>query len=576
MSDGLRTNHQNETPGVQSEKMELRQTTSDDTQNQADSGAKSHDTNTSRVDETAKTTDVKESPSGESLSGVSAVSGGTDKGEKSAVRKEAGESKESPKSVPSDGGEVKHVDTETKAKSKRKKKNKKTPKEDTSKTTSESSSAKNVESKESKKQTKPKAVSPSSDTSKTASEVGSAKKATKKESKKQTKDKGSAEDLNANTKLKAKASEQKGPTIPGTSAEASRIDLLQSSTAEKFTKNDVRRTALVNEFVAQIHKFCIEQGFEPTGRQYMRARANLFELVGLRNLYMEHLKKTAAKACNFTKDRIRRKLFLTSNHKPSVDFLVGIVSGVPGCGKSTLVRKLLDSPISCYVALANPATERDYRGTSNVMTLDDLLLAKVPMSSDLLIVDEYTLAESAEILLLQRRLRSSLVLLVGDVAQGRSNNASNIEYLTLPVIYRKITSHRIGEETAKACSKQGNRIRSAGRKDKLILVDYEGETEETEKNLAFTEETRDDVKDCGYDCSLVSEVQGLEYESVTLFLRNTDRAAASDHHKRTVSMTRHKSLLIIRAEQEIGQPFLMGELSVSSKRPSNAHVYSSE
>lgn len=374
------------------------------------------------------------------------------------------------------------------------------------------------------------------------------------------------------TRKSSKSSGAPEKVVPGLRFDGNKVNL-QSNTAEKFKPNDQRRNSLISEFLSEVHEKCLKNGFEYSGRQYMRCKANFFELVKLPALFDKHLKGCMAHACHLEKQRIKHKLILLRTLRPSVDFLVGIISGVPGSGKSTLVRELLKGKHSVVCALANPALVGDYSGIQGVHKMEDIMLSAIPMTADILIIDEYTLAESAEILLLQRKLRASLLLLVGDVAQGTATHASSIEYLALPVVYRSDVSHRLGPETTKLCGKQGNRMVSKGKKDRVTVTDYEGETDATEKNIAFTKATVDDLKDMGYDCSLVKDVQGKEYESVTLFMRNEDRKAVANRHMRLVALTRHKSLLIIRAETEIRQAFMTGDLDIASKS-SNSHKYS--
>nr|AEP04415.1 beta-b protein [Barley stripe mosaic virus] len=388
-------------------------------------------------------------------------------------------------------------------------------------------------------------------------------------------------DLKDETRESPQVGENVSENYTGVSKEAARQRKtpksvkMQSNLADKFKANDTRRSELINKFQQFVHETCLKSDFEYTGRQYFRARSNFFEMIRLTSLYDKHLKECMARACTLERERLKRKLLLVRALKPAVDFLTGIISGVPGSGKSTIVRTLLKGEFPAVCALANPALMNDYSGIEGVYGLDDLLLSAVPITSDLLIIDEYTLAESAEILLLQRRLRASMVLLVGDVAQGKATTASSIEYLTLPVIYRSETTYRLGQETASLCSKQGNRMVSKGGKDKVIITDYDGETDETEKNIAFTVDTVRDVKDCGYDCALAIDVQGKEFDSVTLFLRNEDRKALADRHLRLVALSRHKSKLIIRADAEIRQAFLTGDIDLSSKA-SNSHCYSAK
>jgi len=343
----------------------------------------------------------------------------------------------------------------------------------------------------------------------------------------------------------------------------------------RHAANDKRRFSEADNFAQLIHKLCLEAKFQETGQNYMHCPANFFEITKLKPLYDKYLTTCLKKACPTEQERIRAKLFLLRSLRPNVSFKAGIISGVAGSGKSTLIRKLAEGKTKAITVLANPRLkETDFKGSARTFTLQDVLLSVVPMQADVIVVDEYTLAESAELLLLQRKLKASFMLLVGDVAQGTATSASSLEYLCLPTVYSSQVSHRMGKATAELCKKHGQNFVPCGGEDRVEHGDYEGETDSTDKNLAFTQSTVDDLKECGLDCSLVIDAQGKEYDSVTLFIRNEDREAAAVSHARAVALTRHKKLLVIRAEREIAQAFLIGELS--DKPVSNAHKYHNE
>ncbi|UDL09453.1 beta b protein [Ligustrum mosaic virus] len=346
----------------------------------------------------------------------------------------------------------------------------------------------------------------------------------------------------------------------------------KKSVEEKHAANDARRFGLAEKFALQLHSDCVAAGFKDTGKNFQMLPANYLERSRLLALYDKNLKQSLKKACETEQERIRTKVFLLRSARPNVNFKIGIISGVAGSGKSTLIRSLC-SKSNALCVLANPRLkETDYKGQDKTFTLQQVLLSIVPMRADIIVVDEYTLAESAEILLLQRLLQASFLLLFGDVAQGESDNASSLEYLQLPVVYRSVTSHRLGNETAAFCKKHGLAFDSDSPvKDEIITSGYEGDTETTEKNIAFSAATVEDLHEAGVEATLVLETQGKEYDSVTLFVRDSDREAASNPHARTVAFTRHKRLLIIRAEEEILPSLLNGELNV--KISANSHKY---
>lgn len=343
-------------------------------------------------------------------------------------------------------------------------------------------------------------------------------------------------------------------------------------TNAKHERNDQRRFSEADKVLQKLIVACKDSGFEETGQNFVTCPPNFFEKKKLLQLYDKHLKDCYKEACSSEKDRIAAKSFLARSLKPMLSFKIGIVSGVAGSGKSTLIRKLCETTdVMCI--LANPRLkETDYKGQNKTFTLQDALLSIVPMSADVVFVDEYTLAESAELLLLQRKLRASFIVLFGDVAQGNSNTAKSVEFLQFPVVFRSSNSRRLGKKTAELCKKHGQGFNSISEvEDEIVVTDYVGDADETEKNIAFSKETVDDLKDAGVVASLVSEVQGKEYDSVSLFVRDSDRKHAADSQNRAVALTRHKKKLIIRAEPEIKTEMLNGEFGLPNNPSSHKY-----
>nr|UZP17245.1 Triple gene block 1 Protein [Lychnis ringspot virus] len=347
-----------------------------------------------------------------------------------------------------------------------------------------------------------------------------------------------------------------------------------SALNKKHAANDKRRYEKANAFMNKVVDACHASGFQPTGQNFKLCPANLFEKCKLAALYDKHLRALHKDACDSEKERIAAKSFLHRSLRPNVDYKVGIVSGVAGSGKSTLIRKLC-SEADAMCVLANPRLkETDYKGQNRTFTLQQVLLSIVPMTSDIVIVDEYTLAESAELLLLQRKLQATFLVLFGDVAQGSAKTASSLEYLQFPVVFISKKSHRLGKHTAELCSKHGQAFEpGSSEEDVIIVADYHGEADTTDKNIAFTKETVNDLRDAGVEASLVLETQGKEYESVSLFVRESDEAAVADPHLRAVALTRHRKKLVIRAEPGIQSSFLNGDLN--SKTSADSHKYES-
>nr|QZA75384.1 triple gene block protein 1 [Peanut clump virus] len=301
----------------------------------------------------------------------------------------------------------------------------------------------------------------------------------------------------------------------------------------------------------------LKAGFQHTGKVMKRFPADVFERSKFVGMYDRHLTTLREKACcKKERDQIQSKLIQLRQLKPSCDFLAGTVSGVPGSGKSTLLRNVQKKLRNSVCLLANKELKSDFAGVPSVFSVEEMLLSAVPSSFNVMLVDEYTLTQSAEILLLQRKLGAKIVVLFGDREQGNTNKLTSPEWLHVPIVFSSDSSHRFGPETAKFCEDQGFSLEGKGGEDKIVKGDYEGEGEETEVNLCFTEETKADLAEVQVEAFLVSSVQGRTFPSVSLFVRENDKSAFSNPHLRLVAITRHRKLLSIRADPEVWVSFM--------------------
>nr|AAO15504.1 P47 [Peanut clump virus Ni] len=301
----------------------------------------------------------------------------------------------------------------------------------------------------------------------------------------------------------------------------------------------------------------LKAGFQHTGRVMRRFPADIFEKSRFIGMYDRHLTSLREKACcKKERDQVQSKLIQLRQLQPSCGFLAGTVSGVPGSGKSTLLKNVQKKLRNSVCLLANKELKGDFAGVPSVFSVEEMLLSAVPSNFNIMLVDEYTLTQSAEILLLQRKLGAKIVVLFGDREQGNTNTLTSPEWLHVPIIFSSDSSHRFGLETAKFCEDQGFILEGKGGEDRVVKGDYEGEGEETEVNLCFTEETKADLAEVQVEALLVSSVQGRTFPSVSLFVRENDKPAFSDPHLRLVAITRHRKLLSIRADPEVWVSFM--------------------
>lgn len=333
------------------------------------------------------------------------------------------------------------------------------------------------------------------------------------------------------------------------------------------------------DVASRVSKLCVEQGFKPTGDPVKKFEADFFEKSGVFSIFTENLESKIDKGCNLNASETAA--VLDNIHKSknnAADFVGCVVSGAPGCGKSTLLRRLQsEGHLNSVIILGNPRLKSDFSDQQHCYTVKEILLLKLKIRFKTLLIDEFTLVSSGEILALQRILGSKFVALFGDPNQGKTTYMSSPEWLQFPTVFSSQQSRRFGDNTAKFCQKQGCRFEGNGCEDKVEELDYEGSSQTTDINLAFSQKTIDDLEECGIEAVLVSSVQGCEYNSVSLFIRDTveDRQGVSDSHQRVVAFTRHTKLLVLRCSQEILLKLVSGELARESP-PAQTHLYDRE
>nr|WNS50476.1 triple gene block protein 1 [Beet virus Q] len=316
-----------------------------------------------------------------------------------------------------------------------------------------------------------------------------------------------------------------------------------------------------------VSAICADSGFKTTGKPLKRHPADFFERSGLLKEFDKYLSGRLDKGCNLSKEETEIVLVHLRRKRETVPFLAGTISGVPGSGKTTLLRRIqTEAGLNSAVILGNPRHKVSFSNLPSCYTAKEILLLRTEAQFEVLLIDEYTLLTSGEILLLQRIVRASVVILFGDRAQGSSAYLGSPEWVQFPVIYQSDVSHRFGKSTASLCGKQGFDFKGGDHEDEVEECDYEGSSRETDINLVFTEKTANDLLSCGISSSLVEDVQGKEYNSVTLFVLECDREKLADTHLRSVAFTRHKTLLVIRIEKSLFLQLINGEL-VSDYQP---------
>lgn len=331
-----------------------------------------------------------------------------------------------------------------------------------------------------------------------------------------------------------------------------------------------------NETTKRLSKICIESGFKPTGKVLRKFSGNHFERSGLAREFDLHLSSKKDKGCNLNKEQTEVVLKKLRTRRKPVDFYGGAVTGVPGSGKSTLLRRLqCEGNIHSVVILGNDRQKHNFSNIPACYSAKEILLLQTQLQFDVLLIDEYTLLNNGEILLLQRILGSKIVVIFGDRAQGSTNSLGSAEWLQFPVVYQSSISRRFGKETAKLCASQGLEFEgNESIEDKVETTDYEGSSEVTDINLVFSTKTQEDLLECNIGSTLVEEVQGAEFDSVTLFILESDEPYLRNKHLVAVALTRQRTRLIVRCDRAVWQNFVTGLLG-SAEAPAT-HRYGSD
>lgn len=316
-----------------------------------------------------------------------------------------------------------------------------------------------------------------------------------------------------------------------------------------------------------------ESGFLATGKTLRRYPADHFERTTHLKKYSTYLEENLNSGCNINGVQTESVLRQLKNFKQGTPFLAGSVTGVPGCGKSTLLQKIqFKAGLNSVIVLGNESLKSSFCSVPLCYTAKDLILLDFDLDFDVLLIDEYTLLNSGEILFLQRKCKAKVVIVFGDRAQGSSDTAGSSEFLFFPCVFAAQTSHRFGSEIAKLCGQCGHKFSgSPDIQDKVLYSDYDtGSSETTEANICFTEETQRDLREVDIASTLVEETQGRQFGSVTVFIRSEDREALKDPHWIAVAFTR-SNCLTIRCPPNIEQEIEAGSLQNGYR--SRTHTY---
>jgi hypothetical protein len=249
----------------------------------------------------------------------------------------------------------------------------------------------------------------------------------------------------------------------------------------------------------------------------------------------------------------------------------GLVTGVAGSGKSTLIKNLLTSGEGKVVlGLPNSALLKGvFSGCPDTFLIDDLYTSEVHLQRyQTLLVDEFTKVHMCEVMCLCVVLGVKNLVCFGDFSQSLNYKAGSVVNYGLPVLAKSDTSKRFGKKIADLMSGSGcgNVQGSASVDDNVSFEDLMGKLRDMSTVLVASEETQKELEDCDIDSFLWSTVQGQTFDVVEIVLYDEyDDELICDSNIRTVLLSRARKANVLRFGPNIRARFESGNFGCGAK-----------
>jgi len=232
---------------------------------------------------------------------------------------------------------------------------------------------------------------------------------------------------------------------------------------------------------------------------------------------------------------------------------VGVCVGAPGAGKSTIIKGLLSKVSRSAVVLPNlKLLKAAYSGNPQAFLIDDMYTKPVDFARyEVLLVDEFTKVHMCEVMVLAAILRVKNVILFGDPHQGMNYKPGSFVYYNFPVLAESHTSHRMPSAIGDAYNKaMGTKVAPKSKAlGEFSVRELLGEIRDRSKILCISKGTKDFLAECDIEADIVTDIQGAEYDVVTLVLKEEyDVKPFCDKSIRCVALSRAKEVLIIQAD----------------------------
>ncbi|BAN62706.1 first triple-gene-block protein [Burdock mottle virus] len=242
----------------------------------------------------------------------------------------------------------------------------------------------------------------------------------------------------------------------------------------------------------------------------------------------------------------------------------GLVTGVAGSGKSTLIKTLLTSGEGRVVlGLPNSSLLKGvFSGCPNAFLIDDLFTSEIHLQRyQTMLVDEFTKVHMCEVMCLCVLLGVKNLVCFGDFSQSLNYKAGSVVNYGLPVLAKSDTSKRFGKKIAGLMSGSGcgNVRGSDSVNDDVSFEDLMGKLRDMSTVLVASEESQKELADCDIDSFLWSEVQGQTFDVVEVVLYDEyDDKLICDSNIRTVLLSRARKCNVLRFGPNIRARFESG------------------
>lgn len=225
------------------------------------------------------------------------------------------------------------------------------------------------------------------------------------------------------------------------------------------------------------------------------------------------------------------------------------VVGGPGCGKTTVIKKICDTVDNCTVMVPFKRLQADYL-TERCYTQHNCVVKE--MTTNLLLVDEFTGCDVGMVCAAAINQGCSRIILWGDVLQTWLQDSEGVGFkdYKIPTFVKLKGNFRNPKKDTELLNSVFDDDMVSKKEDQaetIIVRELFGDNVDDEgANLTFSRDSVDELKNQYFISAItVRSSQGATYERVNLFVFQRDLNMFTNPPLFRVACSRHKCKLVI-------------------------------